>query len=137
MKDWGLGNEFRYRGVLDRVQKVEFLRSLNVLSVPGKYAEPKGIYALEAMANQVPVVLPRHGAFPEMIQKTGGGILVEPGSVESLADGILSLFKNPARAEELGRTGAQGVREHYNVAAMAQRAIEVYSRLGERARVAG
>src|SRR6185503_6765355 len=137
MKDWGLGNEFRYRGVLDRVQKVEFLRSLNVLSVPGKYAEPKGIYALEAMANQVPVVLPRHGAFPEMIQKTGGGILVEPGSVESLADGILSLFRDPARAEELGRTGAQGVREHYHVATMAQRAIEVYSRLGERARVAG
>jgi len=34
MKEWGLGNEFRYRGVLDRVQKIDFLRSLTALSVP-------------------------------------------------------------------------------------------------------
>jgi glycosyltransferase involved in cell wall biosynthesis len=126
MKQWGLGDEFRYRGVLDRVHKIDFLRSLSVLSVPGPYAEPKGIYALEAMANAVPVVQPRHGVFPEMIEKTGGGILVEPGSVESLAEGVYSLWRDQARAEELGRLGAQGVRRHYSAAQMAERAIQVY-----------
>jgi glycosyltransferase involved in cell wall biosynthesis len=126
MKKWGLGDEFRYRGVLDRVHKIDFLRSLSVLSVPGPYAEPKGIYALEAMANAVPVVQPRHGVFPEMIQKTGGGILVEPDNVESLAEGIYSLWRDQARAEELGRLGAQGVRRHYSAAQMAERAVQVY-----------
>ena len=91
MKQAGLADEFRYRGVLDRVHKIDFLRSLSLLSVPGPYAEPKGIFVLEAMANEVPVVQPRHGAFPEIIEKTGGGILVEPNSVDSLAEGILSL----------------------------------------------
>jgi glycosyltransferase involved in cell wall biosynthesis len=126
MKKWGLGDEFRYRGVLDRVHKIDFLRSLSVLSVPGPYAEPKGIYALEAMANAVPVVQPRHGVFPEMIEKTGGGILVEPDNVESLAEGIYSLWRDQARAEALGRSGAEGVRRHYSAAQMAERAVQVY-----------
>jgi glycosyltransferase involved in cell wall biosynthesis len=102
-----------------------------VLSVPGPYADPKGIYALEAMANEVPVVEPRHGVFPEMLEKTGGGILVEPDSVESLAEGIYSLWQDQARAEELGRRGAQGVREHYSATLMAQRAAEVYGKVGQ------
>jgi glycosyltransferase involved in cell wall biosynthesis len=130
MKQWGLAGEFRYRGVLDRVHKIDFLRSLSVLSVPGPYAEPKGIYALEAMANGVPVAQPRHGVFPEMIAKTGGGILVEPGSVDSLAEGILSLWRDPVRADDLGRLGALGVRQHYSVTQMAQKAAEVYSGIG-------
>jgi glycosyltransferase involved in cell wall biosynthesis len=136
MKQAGLGDEFRYRGVLDRAHKADFLRSLNVLSVPGSYAEPKGIFVLEAMANEVPVVQPRHGAFPEIIEKTGGGILVEPHSVDSLAEGIFSLWRDQARADELGRRGAQGVREHYRVQLMAQRTVEAYSKLQQTAVVA-
>jgi glycosyltransferase involved in cell wall biosynthesis len=131
MKQWGLVHEFRYRGVLDRVHKVDFMRSLNVLSVPGSYAEPKGIFALEAMANEVPVVEPRHGVFPEMIKNTGGGILVDPDSVDSLAEGIFSLWRDQEHADELGRRGAEGVREHYGAARMAQRAVEVYGRVGQ------
>jgi glycosyltransferase involved in cell wall biosynthesis len=134
MKQAGLGGEFRYRGALDRAHKVDFLRSLNVLSVPGPYAEPKGIFVLEAMANEVPVVQPRHGAFPEIIEKTGGGILVEPHSVDRLAEGILSLWRDQAHADELGRLGAQGVREHYDVALMAKRAVGVYGEIGAQAR---
>jgi len=133
MKKAGLGGEFHYRGVLDRAHKIDFLRSLSVLSVPGSYAEPKGIFLLEAMANEVPVVQPRHGAFPEIIEKTGGGILVEPNSVDSLAEGIYSLWRDQARADELGRRGAAGVREYYRAARMAQRAVEVYGEVGARA----
>jgi glycosyltransferase involved in cell wall biosynthesis len=129
MKDWGLGQEFQYRGVLNRAQKVDFLRNLDVLSVPSSYGEPKGIYLLEAMANGVPVVQPRRGAFPEILQKTGGGILVEADDRQSLADGILSLWNDRALAAELGRRGAAGVREHYGVGNMAHRTLEVFNRL--------
>ena len=43
-----------------------------------------------------------------------------------LAQAILSLWKPPALGKELGRLGAQGVREHYSVSRMAARALEVY-----------
>ena len=49
-----------------------------MLSVPATYEEPKGIFLLEAMASGVPVVQPRRGAFPEIIESTGGGLIVEP-----------------------------------------------------------
>ena len=129
MKDWGLADEFHYRGVLDRRQKIEFLQSLDVLSVPATYNEPKGIFLLEAMACGVPVVQPRRGAFTEVIQKTRGGLLVEPDDAGSLADGILEIYQNPSLAEELGANGFRGVREHYSVARMAERALEVYGSL--------
>ena len=127
MEDTGLEHEFCYRGVLDRPRKIDFLRNLNVLCVPSNYDEPKGIFLLEAMANGVPVVEPRRGAFPEILQKTGGGILVEPDDAASLAKGIFSLWKDPALAEELGKRGAEGVREHYSASRMGTRALEVYA----------
>jgi glycosyltransferase involved in cell wall biosynthesis len=127
LREWGLAGEFRYHGTLGRAEKIAFLKSIDVLSVPSRYVEPKGLYLLEAWANGVPVVQPRHGSFPEMIGRTGGGLLFEPGNPDDLADKILSLWKDPARAHELGAQGAVGVREHYSVARMADRALEVYS----------
>jgi glycosyltransferase involved in cell wall biosynthesis len=129
MKEWGLLGEFRYHGVLDREQKIRFLQGLDVLSVPSPYVEPKGLYLLEAMANGVPVVQPRHGAFPEIVEKTGGGLLVDPGDAGSLADGILSLWKDPERAADLGRRGAEGVRRHFSAGHMAEKTLEVFAGL--------
>lgn len=126
MSNAGLGNEFNYRGVLDREQKISFLQSLDVLSVPATYDEPKGIFLLEAMACGVPVVQPRRGGFTEVVEKTGGGLLVEPESVDALADGILRLHEDPGLRENLGARGFAGVREHYTVGQMADRAVEVY-----------
>jgi len=122
----GLASEFSYRGILDREQKIDFLRELDVMSVPATYDEPKGVSVIEAMACGVPLVQPRRGAFTEIIEKTSGGLLVEPDDPQSLADALLQIFKNPARAEELGSQGARGVRQHYSAAHMADCALEAY-----------
>jgi len=126
----GLGGEFEYRGALDREGKIEFLRGLDVLSVPATYDEPKGISLLEAMACGVPVVQPRRGSFTEVVERTGGGILVEPGDADALAEGLLRLVHDSPLAAELGERGFRGVREHYNISLMAERALEVYGGFG-------
>jgi glycosyltransferase involved in cell wall biosynthesis len=126
MKKAGLASEFHYHGELDREQKIAFLRKLDVLSAPATYDEPKGMFLLEAMACGVPVVQPRRGAFTEIIEKTGGGLLVNPDDPASLADGILEIYRSPETAERLGQSGFQGVRQHYSVARMADHALEVY-----------
>ncbi len=126
LESWGLSDQFHYHGELDRKEKLAFLSSLSVFSVPGPYADPKGLFLLEAMAGGIPVVQPRAGAFTEIIEATGGGILVEPGSVESLAHGILELWRDPERRRELGSRGFEGVRRHYGAAQMAQAALGVY-----------
>jgi glycosyltransferase involved in cell wall biosynthesis len=126
LREWGL--EFLYHGALDRTQKIAYLESLVVLSTPTVYADPKGLFVLEAMAAGVPVVQPDHGAFPEIIRKTGGGILVEPENPRSLADGLLSLLRDRDLRRDLARRAYAGVREHYRVDAMARRTAEIFAR---------
>lgn len=125
MDRWKLVQEFRYRGVLDRAQKIAFLQGLDVLSVPATYDEPKGLFLLEAMACGVPVVQPRRGAFPEVLERTGGGLLVAPDDPDALAAGLAELAADPARARALGRAGRDGVLRHYHVSVMADRMLEV------------
>ena len=126
LREWGLEGEFEYRGEVDRAQKGAFLQSLDIFSVPATYEEPKGLFLIEALANGVPVVQPRRGAFPEMVAKTGGGVIVEADDPAALADGYLALWRDPERAAALGRAGAAGVREHYDVGRMAEAAERAY-----------
>ena len=122
----GLAGEFTYHGAVDRDGKLAFLGSLDVLSVPATYDEPKGVFLLEAMASGVPVVQPRRGAFTEIVEKTGGGVLVAPDDPKALADGLYGLWQDRAKADALGESGFHGVRQHYSIAHAADRLLEVY-----------
>ena len=126
LQDAGLDGEFHYRGVLERGDKIAFLRGLDVMSMPATYDEPKGVSLLEAMACGVPLVQPRRGAFTEIVERTGGGLLVQPDDPQSLAQGILEIARNKELATELGANGFRGVREHYTAAQMADRVLEAY-----------
>jgi glycosyltransferase involved in cell wall biosynthesis len=125
----GLADEFIYHGAVDRDGKLAFLRSLDVLSVPAPNDEPKGVFLLEAMASGVPVVQPRRGAFTEIVEKTGGGLLVAPDDAAALADGLYSLYQNPGLAGSLGERGFRGVRQHYSIQRSADRLLDVYDSL--------
>jgi glycosyltransferase involved in cell wall biosynthesis len=121
-----LGSEFKYEGVVDRQQKIAFLQSIDVLSVPATYNEPKGIFLLEAMACGVPVLQPRRGGFTEVVERTGGGLLVEPDNIDALAEGIVKLATDTELRASLGQSGFQKVREHYSVGRMADSALRAY-----------
>ena len=92
---------------------MRFLSQVDVFSMPAPYKEPKGLSVLEAMAAGVPVVQPAHGAFPEMVLRTGGGVLVAPDDAEALAEGIWQLWQDRGLRARLGHRGAGGVRQHY------------------------
>lgn len=66
LKAAGLENQYNILGSVSRRQKIDFLNSLDLFCVPTTYADPKGIYLLEAVACGLPYVMPDHGAFPEL-----------------------------------------------------------------------
>jgi glycosyltransferase involved in cell wall biosynthesis len=126
LRDDDLLGEFKYRGELSRLDKVRFLSQLDVFSMPAPYKEPKGLSVLEAMAAGVPVVQPAHGAFPEMIRRTGGGLLVAADDAEALAEGLWQLWQDHELRAKLGQRGAGGVRREYGIAKSAERLEAVY-----------
>jgi len=126
LRDAGLAEDFEYVGEVDRAGKVRFLESLDVLCVPTVYEEPKGLFVLEALAAGVPVVLPAHGAFPELIAATGGGLLAPPGDVERLADEISKVLCDDRLRRRLAASGREAVLGNWNAQAMARQTLAIF-----------
>jgi glycosyltransferase involved in cell wall biosynthesis len=117
---------------VDHMEKISFLKGLTVFSTPALYGEAFGLYVIEALAAGVPVVQPRHAAFPELIDATGGGLLCEPGNAKSLADAIEMLLRNPKQAQELGQRGRQAVIERFGIERMADSFARVLGEMGRK-----
>ena len=81
------------------------------------------------MAAGVPVVLPAHGSFPELIEETGGGLLCKPGDPAELATTLKSLLLDPARGDALGKQGHDSVHRLFTASAMAERTRALYREL--------
>jgi glycosyltransferase involved in cell wall biosynthesis len=126
---WRRPEAFRYLGELTRTEKIAFLQGLDVLCLPTVYRESKGLPVLEAWANAVPVVLPEHGAFAEMVGETGGGVLHPPDDPAALVDALKQLMREPQRAAELGARGQQAVHSRFTAARMAAQTLELYRRV--------
>lgn len=125
----GPDGDVHYAGVIDRQQKLEFLSSLDILSVPTVYREPKGIFVVEALASGIPVVQPEHGAFPEILKATQGGLLCRPNDSDHLAELLHQLLTDPQRRSNLATAGRDNVHRTYDVGNMTQKTTAFYEEL--------
>lgn len=129
LSEAGVADRVDWLGEVDRQGKLDLLHSIDLFCMPTTYAESKGLPVLEALASGVPVVLPEHGAFSEMVDWTGGGVLVEPNSPAALVDGIASLLDDSARRIALGQSGRSAVHEKFSDDAMATATLKEYERV--------
>ncbi len=125
----GVHKQVEIIGTVDRQQKLAFLQSLDVFSLPTVYRDPKGLPVLEAWASGVPVVQPAHGAFPELIAATGGGLLHRPQDPLDLSDKLAALLRDTALRQRLNQCGHTAVHAHFSAERMATETIQVYQRV--------
>jgi glycosyltransferase involved in cell wall biosynthesis len=126
---WKSPKRFEYVGELTRDEKIAFFHSLDCMCLPTVYRESKGISVLEALANAVPVVLPSHGSFPEIVRTTGGGFLYEADNPRALADALRRVLANPVDAGEIGRLGHEVIHREFTAEGMARRHQALYREL--------
>lgn len=128
----GVLDDAEFLGEFDRDAKLRFLQGLTVLSVPEKHPVAYGLYVLESLAMGVPVVEPAIGCFPETIEKTGGGVLYEPNTVEALVEAIEPLLLDPEAARQLGDEGREGVRKAFHIEESARKMTRFYGEVAKR-----
>jgi glycosyltransferase involved in cell wall biosynthesis len=128
----GLAGRVDWTPNLSREQKIEFLRSLTLFSVPAVYAEAFGLYVIEAMACGIPVVQPDAASFTEIVAQTGGGLCVPPRDAPALARAWQQLLRDPARRQALGAAGRAGVERHFTAQAMGAAFRQAVARLPRR-----
>ena len=113
----------------DRQSRAAFLARLSLLSVPAMRGEAFATYAIEALGCGVPVVLPQAGAFPELVETTGGGLLYEPNTAPALAAALEALLLDPRRLKELALAGQACALRQFSIENSAEATLAAYRRL--------
>lgn len=121
IKAAGLTKRVEWHPNISFKDKVHFFHDLTVFSVPATYGEAFGLYVIEAVSSGVPVVQPDHGAFPELIAATEGGLLCKPDDAKALADALESLLNDDELRERFSKNGINKVRQEFSATRMAER----------------
>ncbi len=110
----------------DRPDRIAFLESLTLLSVPVPAGEAFGTYQIEALAAGVPIVQPNVGGFPEFVAATNGGVIYQPNDSRSLAESLASLLRQPDKLSEHAQQGRRAVTDQFSIHNMVTNMTKVY-----------
>lgn len=103
-----------------------FFEGLTLLSVPVLEGEAFGLYQIESLASGIPLVQPKLGAFPEIIEASGGGVIYQPNTAEVLAQKLAEVLSNPEQIKLMSINGRKSVEEKFNTKILIKKMIEVY-----------
>ncbi len=110
----------------DRSRRNDFFDQVMVLSVPVRNGEAFGIYLTEAMAKGVPIVQPALGAFPEIVEKSGGGLTFAENKPEQLAEVLENLLDDTEKLQELSQKARRSIEDNFNINVLSQKMIGIY-----------
>jgi glycosyltransferase involved in cell wall biosynthesis len=129
LKAYGLSGDFEILSDFEGRAVHQFFSRVSLLSVPVRMGEAFGIYLLESMASGVPVVQPALGAFPEIVERTGGGRIYKPNSPEALCAAWAGLLSDPEAMEQLSRAGYEGTKREFDIHKKAKEITALYQKL--------
>ncbi len=84
---------------------------------------------LEAMAAGIPVVATAVGGVPDLVVPGVTGLLVRPEDPQELAQAVVSLFGNTARAQRMAAAGRRHVFPRYDVGSLLTATEKLYEEL--------
>jgi len=134
----GLKKKIRKAGLTEAVDFHEgfegedrkaFFSKVSLASVPVRNGEAFGIYLPELMASGIPIVQPALGAFPEIVELSGGGITYSPNTPETLAEHWARLLSDPVQLAAFSHQARKGVELYFDIKVHAAEMVAVYNQL--------
>jgi colanic acid/amylovoran biosynthesis glycosyltransferase len=116
----GLSQYVRFLGAVGQDYLRELYAGADVFCLPS-FAEGIPVVVMEAMAMELPVVTTHIMGIPELVEDGVHGVLVPPGRVDRLTDGLERLVRSPEERRRMGRAGRRKVEQGYDVAQSAAR----------------
>lgn len=120
----GLDDFVTFLGKRDQDMLPYYYSAAEAVVVPSHY-ESFGMVALEAMACGTPVVASQVGGLAYLVQDGITGYTVPSSDVESLADRLVELVKDPKLRDQLGAQAARFAQE-FSWDIIARRIVELY-----------
>ena len=124
ISDVGLTDFVEIKTNFSRSEKICFLKGLSLFCVPARLPEAFGLYGIEAMAAGVPVVLPDHGSFPEIIRETKAGMLYSVDEPSGLVNALSAMLGDTDQAKQFGEQGRAAVHKKYSNDRLAKELVE-------------
>ncbi len=118
-------NSVTFMGHADRYKLFHDISKSNVCVFPS-YAEAFSLAPLEAMAYGVSVIYTKRTSGPELITDGKNGLLIEPDSVEEIAEKICYMLLNDNVRLQLAAQGQITVREKFDIRIIAKQNISFY-----------
>jgi glycosyltransferase involved in cell wall biosynthesis len=122
-KTLGIERQVRFVGYSSDVRR--WLSLSDVFVLPSHY-EGFSVALLEAMAAGLPVIATSVGGNPEIVIPGETGVLVPPGDSKALAEAIFDLHRRDDLRTDMGKRGAERVRQEFNLKKMMSEYIKVY-----------
>jgi len=129
LKNAKLWNDVEFHEDFDGSGRHNFFSKVQMISVPVRNGEAFGLYLLESMASAVPLVQPKLGAFPEIVDKSKGGIIYGHNSKENLCDALKILLRDQNQLKQLSLDCRIGVENEFNIVNQTQSLLNIYNQL--------
>jgi len=110
----GVADAVTFLGGIDPSDVADFYAGCRIVVQPS-HGEPFGMSVLEAMSCGRPVVATGQGGPVDTIEDHRTGRLVVPGSVNALADAVISVFCEPRGAERLGTAARARIEQRFEL----------------------
>lgn len=116
------------KGFIDKESLPEIYRTAACAIFPS-YAESFSMAPLESMMVGCPTIYTNRASGAELITNGIDGILIDPDNIEDIARAVIYLLSNRTEAIKIGENGEKRIREKFNISAIADAHLELYSNL--------
>jgi L-malate glycosyltransferase len=126
VRELNLTGNFRFDSGVSNLR--EYLSGVDIFVLPSR-SEGFSNAIIEAMAASLPVVATDVGGNAEAVKDGVSGFIVPSEDVAALSGAIAGLLADPSKANEMGATGRELVKERFTIDAMMNQITRVYANL--------